>query len=94
MNVKTKEDALVILNDIADRKGLPGASFAAQHVIENYQDYDYEGSDILFLAYCEELIEDITLSPEAMEQIANSLDNPSKPNKALVEAMEDGRDKN
>lgn len=84
--VKTKEETLKILNDIAEREGLPGASFAAMYVIERYEDYDYNGSDRLFLAFCEELIETITVSPEDFERLVEEIENPSEPNEKLKAA--------
>lgn len=86
--VKTKEDAIKVLKDIAERKGLPGASFAAMYVLENYQDYDYNGSDRLFLAYCEEMIETITVSPEDFERLVNEIENPPEPSEAVKKAAE------
>lgn len=71
--VKTKDEAKEILRGIAEEKDLPGISFAAMYVIKNYQDYDYNGSDRLFLAYCEEILDELTHKIYVSEEDFNAI---------------------
>lgn len=60
MEVKTRQDAEQLLNNIADTTGLSNLRDAADYVLLHYNSFDYLGSDRLFLAYCEEIVNENT----------------------------------
>lgn len=56
--VKTKKDAYRLLDSVKAAYNLKTYEEAAQHVTDNYKQWDWQGSDRLFLAYCEEILSD------------------------------------
>lgn len=55
--VKSKSDAINILIGMSDTAGT-SVYDTVREVLNNYEKYDHQGSDRLFLAYCEEIFDD------------------------------------
>lgn len=61
MEVKTRKDAEALLAGISEEIGVDKIEDAASYVLLHYMAYDYLGSDRLFLAYCEEIVNENVL---------------------------------
>jgi hypothetical protein len=63
MEVKTRQDAEALLCGISEEIGVDKIEDAADFVLLHYTSYDYLGSDRLFLAFCEEIVNENILPP-------------------------------
>jgi hypothetical protein len=59
MQVKTKEETRTYLKNMAEQLGLNNEYEAASDVLLHYNMYDHNGSDRLFLAFCEEIVHEV-----------------------------------
>ena len=57
MQVKTIEETVAFLKRIARDYGLSSEYEAARYVLSHFTMFDYNGSDRLFLAFCEEVLD-------------------------------------